>query len=271
MSLIQSIILGIVQGLTEFLPISSSAHLTLVPIFLKWQDPGLAYDVALHLGTLTAILIAFWKDWLDVIRQALHKLGIKHNHNEHATVDFRWIILGSFPAAIAGLLLEKQAENTFRSPLIIAITLATFGIVLGLADRSGKKTRPLLGIKLKEAMIIGCAQAMAIIPGVSRSGITITAALLLGFTRPAALRFSFLLSAPIIAGAGMVKIKHILALISNGGTEAQAVFVGFLASLFSGLIAIFFLNKLITTKSFSPFVYYRVALALFITIVIIFR
>ena len=261
----QAIVLGIVQGLAEFLPISSSAHLVLAPYFFQWRDPGLAFDVALHMGTLVAILVFFWKDWLDILNQVFARK--KSNHS----VDWRWILAGTIPGAVIGKLFEQQAEESFRNPLLIAFTLVVFGILLGFADRKGKKKRDVTATGLKDALLVGCAQALAIVPGVSRAGITITMALFLGFTRSAAARFSFLLSAPIIAGAGILKSKHIFAQIAQGGDQAAMVYAGFLASLIAGLAALSLLTRLLKSRTFDVFVAYRVVLAFVIVAIVVSR
>lgn len=262
--LLQSIVLGVIQGISEFLPISSSAHLVLAPYFFSWDDPGLAYDVALHMGTLVAVLLFFWKDWLGILKSTFGQ-----KHADHGQFGLKMLIVGTVPAAVAGLLFEKQAEETFRSPLLIAGTLAVFGLLLWYADARGKRSRQFDSFTTKDALTIGAAQAFAIIPGVSRSGSTITAALALGLTRPAAARFSFLLSAPIIAGAGILKSKHIIAALAAGGPGAQAVVVGFLASLLSGLAAIALLSYMVKARSFAGFAIYRILLALVIVVVIV--
>lgn len=263
MNQIQAIVLGIVQGFTEFLPISSSAHLVLVPHFFYWQDPGLAYDVALHMGTLAAILVFFHRDWLQISKDTLGLLSQKRPSSE---VQIQHLIVGCVPAAVAGVLLGEHAETTFRNPLLIAFTLASFGLLLWHFDRNGRKRDGLQALTLKHAAIIGCAQAFAIIPGVSRSGVTITAALALGLTRPASARFSFLLSAPIIAGAGMVKSKHILEAYRSAPEIGSAMLIGFVASMVSGLAAIGLLQAIIKNRTFAPFVVYRLALALAIAL-----
>lgn len=255
----QSIILGIIQGLTEFLPVSSSGHLVLAPYFFSWTDPGLAYDVSLHMGTLVAVLIFFWRDWVGLAKSAFSRTpAIK------GELDFSMLIIGCIPAAVSGLLLNDYAEHTFRHPIIVAVTLALFGGFLWYWDRRGTKERGFEALTLRDSLIIGCAQALAIVPGVSRSGVTITAALALGLTRPAATRFSFLLSAPIIAGAGVLKSKYILEALAMGGEQAAAIVTGFMASLVSGLFAIWLLSYMIKGRTFAGFAIYRLILSLVI-------
>ena len=263
-----AIVLGIIQGLTEFLPVSSSAHLILAPYFLHWDDPGLAFDVALHMGTLAAILAFYWRDWSDLLKQIPKTLELFlkrdwHTLNRgvgHDEASLWQLVMATIPGGIIGYLLEKHAEETFRNPMLIGITLAVFGTLLGIADRKGGKARSVGGMTLKDALIIGTAQALAVIPGVSRSGITITAGLLMGLSRPAATRFSFLLAAPIIAGAGLLKSRYILHTILGGGPEAIAVGLGFAASLVFGLLAVGILSLIAKSRTFAGFVVYRVVL-----------
>ena len=198
-SVYQAIVLGIVQGLTEFLPVSSSAHLILVPWLLKWQeDPGLAFDVVLHLGTLLALLVFYWREWLEMVMSLVNGDRVQRRL-------LLLLIVASVPGAIIGLLLEKQAETIFRSPVLIAVTLATMGVLLWAADGIGSKKRKIGDITFLDALFIGLSQALAIIPGVSRSGATITTARFLGIERADAANFSFLMATPIIAGAGLTK------------------------------------------------------------------
>ena len=200
-STFQAIVLGIVQGLTEFLPVSSSAHLILVPWLFKWpEDPGLAFDVVLHLGTLLALLIFYWREWLAMV------MSLVNGDRVQRRLLFL-LIVASVPGAIIGVLLEKEAETIFRSPVLIAGTLATLGILLWAGDAIGSKKRKIGEITLFDAILIGLSQAFAIIPGVSRSGATITTARFLGIDRADAANFSFLMATPIIAGAGLIEAR----------------------------------------------------------------
>ncbi|MEW6056979.1 MAG: undecaprenyl-diphosphate phosphatase [Bdellovibrionota bacterium] len=262
---IHSLVLGILQGLTEFLPVSSSAHLVLAPFLFEWKDPGLAFDVALHMGTLGALLGYYWKDWLDLAKQPFQK---KKNKNG---IQWKHLIVGTIPAVIFGFTLQKHAEETFRNPLLIAFTLTAFGLLLFYFDRKGSQSRNLSGLSVRDALVIGAAQALAIIPGVSRSGVTITAALALGMSRSAATRFSFLLSAPVVGGAGLLKGKYIVQALTAGGNEAATILLGLSASFISGAFAIGLLSYIAKTKTFNVFVVYRVLLALVIVIVVISR
>jgi len=247
MSVLQSAVLGIVQGLTEFLPVSSSAHLVVIPKLAGWPDQGLAYDVALHWGTLFAVVLYFWKDLLAVAKDGLTRAE---------TVErrlFDGLIIATIPGVIAGLAFGDLIETYFRSADRVGISLAAFGILLGMADRFGKKERGVDTISLKDCALIGLSQALAIIPGVSRSGITMTAALFLGFKRVDAARFSFLMSVPIIGGAGVLKFKDLLA----GGVDG-AFFIGVALSALSGLLAIGGLLRYLQKASFTAFAVYRI-------------
>src|SRR5436305_2491944 len=186
MPIYQAVIFGIVQGLAEFLPISSSAHLTLLPWALGWEDPGLAFDVALHWGTLAAVLAVFWRDWIRLISAGLFQKGADNDKRL-----FWGLVISAIPGAIAGKLLDHWAEENLRAPLLIACTLAIMGVLLWVADRVGRKDRGLDQMTIGRALSIGVAQAFALIPGVSRSGSTITLGLFEGFTREEIARFSF--------------------------------------------------------------------------------
>lgn len=263
MNIIHAIVLGLVQGLGEFLPISSSAHLVLVPWLFKWPDPGLAFDVALHWGTLAAVVTYFWKDlWL--LAQGFWRSLFKASRDLRGDGQQRmaWLlVIASVPGALAGKLLEEQAEHAFRSPLLIAATLGGFGLILLAADYFGRKRKQLEEINWWQALLIGCSQALAIIPGVSRSGSTIAAGLALGFQRADAARFSFLLSVPIIFGAGLVNLPDLAA-----GGDPAALAAGFLTSALSGFLAIRYLFRYLARHDFRIFVWYRLALAVVILI-----
>ena len=268
MNLWHAAVLGIVQGLGEFLPISSSAHLIVVPWLFRWPDPGLGFDVALHLGTLAAVLVYFRRDVGLLITGFWRSLF-------PATRDFRndvnqrlaWLLaLASVPGAVVGKLLESKAEDAFRNPLIIAATLGGFGIVLWIADHYGRRQKELKGIQWPDALAIGVSQALAIIPGVSRSGATMAAGLGLGYRREDAARFSFLMSIPIILGAGLAKIRH----LSDGVTHAE-VAVGFLAAALFGFLSIKYLLRFLVRHDFRPFVVYRLAVSVVIVVVCLLR
>jgi undecaprenyl-diphosphatase len=248
----QALILGAIQGLTEFLPVSSSAHLVLFPWLFGWPDPGLAFDVALHLGTLLALLIYYWREW------AAMALSIVRPDPDSRRLLIL-LIVASIPGAVIGLLLEKQAETIFRSPVLIACTLALMGIVLWIADVVGRQKKKLDSLYLGDAILIGLSQALAIIPGVSRSGSTITTGRLLGIERQDAANFSFLMATPIIAGAGLHEAPKII----HAGIHGPVI-LGFVSSAIFGIIAIAALVKFVRTRTYQPFAWYRIALAIFV-------
>jgi undecaprenyl-diphosphatase len=251
-SAFQAFILGMVQGLTEFLPVSSSAHLVLVPWLLRWNDPGLAFDVALHLGTLLALLIYYWREWADMMLSIVRP-------DPASRRLLMLLMVASIPGAIIGLLLEKQAETVFRSPALIACTLALMGLVLWIADVRARQSKKMSGLSFGDAILIGLSQALAIIPGVSRSGSTITAARILGVEREDAANFSFLMATPIIAGAGLHEAPKIL----HAGINSAMV-LGFVSSAIFGVIAIAALVKFVRTRTYQPFAWYRIALAILV-------
>ncbi|HIJ78443.1 MAG: undecaprenyl-diphosphatase UppP [Desulfobulbaceae bacterium] len=259
MNFFEAIIFGLIQGATEFLPISSSGHLVLAHALFGTDDVGLAYDVALHLGTLLAILIYFFTDFWQIAKALI---GGHQDPAENTRLRLlaAAICVGTIPGVIAGLLLGDMAEEYFRNPLMVALSLTGFGLLLLVADKTGKRSRDLKELTMVDAIIIGLSQALAIIPGVSRSGITITSGLFANLNRQAAVRFSFLLSAPIIAGAGVYKIPEI---ISQGVLTDQAGYylAGFLSSAVSGYLFIAFLMRFIKARSFAIFSYYRFGLA----------
>jgi len=249
----QAIVLGAVQGLTEFLPISSSGHLILVPRLFGWPDQGLAFDAAIHLGTLAALVAYFRAELLAFVSGALSR--------RLAAL----LLLGTVPAALAGLLLEGAVESRLRSPVVVAAATAFWGVVMGLADRGARPPspgdrEPLERVRIVEAVVIGCAQAVALVPGTSRSGITITAGLLAGLDRATAARFSFLLGIPITALAGLAKAADV-ARVGAGSAEAGPLAAAVLAAFVSGWVAVWFLVGFLRRRSLMPFVLYRLALA----------
>jgi undecaprenyl-diphosphatase len=262
LTIFHAVILGLAQGLGEFLPISSSAHLVLIPWLFRWTDPGLTFDVALHIGTLVAVVIYFWKDWLQLIMK-----GFTDVRSVKGRL-FWYLVAASVPGAIGGLLLEKKAETIFRSPVVIAMMLILMGILLYWADRRSAKNVEISNITFGTSILIGMSQALAIIPGVSRSGITVTTGLLMGVTREGAARFSFLLSTPIIFGAAMVKLPHV---ISNSSVTTINFTIGMLVSCITGIVSIGFLLRYVQTKNFLPFVWYRFILGVLVIMITIVR
>lgn len=254
MTIFDAVLLGFLQALGEFLPISSSAHLVLLPFFRGQVYQGIAFDVMLHLATLLAVLLYFAKDWCTLIKDGL----TRPKTNEGKIL---WMLaLATIPAAVAGVLFHHQVETAFRNPVSIAICLMVFALILGWVDRKAI-LKDHTQINLKNLLIIGCAQALALMPGVSRSGITITAALFLGFSRPQSARISFLLSAPIIAGAALLEITH----FSLADINAPLI-CGFISAFIGALLVIGGLMKYIKTHSFAVFVWYRILLGITILI-----
>jgi len=256
----EAVVLGIVQGLGEFLPISSSGHLVLAPWLFGWQDPGLAFNVALHLGTLAAVVAYFWRDWLNLAQN-----GLKGKKNREGRL-FWYLAAATVPGILAGLALEEYAETIFRAPLLVGAMLIGMGAVLYAADHWGARARGIWQVGWRDALFIGISQALAIIPGVSRSGATISAGRMLGLDREAATRFSFLLSTPIILGAGVYSMRNI------GISDLTFAFwVGVLTSAVTGFAAIAFLLRFVVTRNFNIFVWYRAALGTAVIIMSLLR
>jgi undecaprenyl-diphosphatase len=256
----RAIVLGILQGLGEFLPISSSGHLIVVPWLMGWPDSGLAFDVALHLGTLLAVALAFWRDWVRLLGAGIRGLAGGRLLGDPDARLLLYLALASIPGALAGLLLESRAETAFRSPGLVALMMALMGLVLGAADRRAGRSGGGEVVSLRDALLIGLAQALAIVPGTSRSGATISMALFLGHRREAAARFSFLLALPITFGAALVKVPDLL----HGGVDLGPVVAGTLAAALSGLLAIRVLLAYVRTRTYGPFVAYRFAFAILV-------
>lgn len=264
MPLYQVVVLALVQAVTEFLPISSTAHLILVPWLLGWDDHGLLFDVALHLGTVAAVLAYFSKTWVRLLFLIVGRKVFEPppGHPDEDLYQnprlFAYLAAATFPAGIAGLLLEDYVETTLRSPLVIGVMLILIGFMIWRAERIGRMERDLSSVSLGEALLIGCAQAVALIPGTSRSGITIATGLFLGMRRAAAARFSFLLASPIILGASA---KAGYNAWSQGGIAGEAqmpFFLGALISAIAGYLVIAFFLRYLQTATMKIFVYYRV-------------
>jgi len=256
METLQIIVLAIVQGLTEFLPISSSAHLILVPVILHWPDQGLVFDVAVHVGSLTAVMVYFRHEVL-LMTQAWFGSVLKRQHNRDSRLAW-WVIIGTIPAVIAGLLFKDVVENEMRSPLIIAWATIVFGLLLGWADRIKQRHRDEYSMTLKDVLIVGLFQALALIPGTSRSGITMTAGLMLGLNRNAAARFSFLLSIPVIIASGLFKTRDLIE--ASIPVEWSLLLLAVGLSAFSAWACIHFFLQMINRIGMMPFVYYRLIL-----------
>lgn len=257
---------GLIQGVTEYLPVSSSAHLILLPKFLGKEDPGLAFDVFLHLGTLFATLIYFWRDWFELVRPD----RIRANLTKFSGVSIPLLVIATVPAVLAGLLLQSWADTIFRGEGVIVCTLTLGAILLYFADRFASTSRPLESATMKDAFLCGLFQCLALVPGMSRSGSTMAGARLIGFDREAAARFSFLMSAPITAGAIIFELKkHGETLFLGGEIPMTSFLIAFLSTFFFGMVSIGFLLKFLRRVGFLGFALYRLALSL--TVYFVFR
>jgi undecaprenyl-diphosphatase len=247
----QAAVLGTLQGLAEFLPISSSAHLSLVPWAFNWPEPGLSFDVALHVGTLVAVVAFFWAEWVGLTKAFFSVVG-KRKAETVSEKRVVFLVIATIPGAIFGLLLEKQAETIFRAPALTATALIIMGALLWWVDRTAPAQRPLAEMTWKQALLVGCAQVFALIPGVSRSGSTITAGRSLGFDRQSAAVFSFLMSMPIIAAAAVLHVPRLL----KTGIDAPVI-VGVTTAAISSALAIAVLLRFIQKNGFGVFAIYR--------------
>ena len=262
---LQIIVLAVVQGLTEFLPVSSSGHLVLVPYLVNWTDQGLAFDVAVHAGSLVAVCIFFREDILGLLRGARQVLG---GETKLPQANMALAIgLGTIPAAIAGLLFASWIEANLRDPSVIVVTLSGYGVLMALADRFGKSERVIAGVSIRDAVIIGCAQALALVPGTSRSGVTITAARVLGFGRQDAARFSFLLSAPVIMLATLYKGFELVT--GDAAVPWGQLGLGAAVSAIVAYLSIEFFMRFVSRIGLAPFAIYRLALAAVIFYVLV--
>ena len=267
--MIQAVVLALVQALTEFLPVSSTAHLILFPWLLHWPDPGEAFDVALHAGTLLAVILYFFKDWLTLLACGLGGTYPRSAPPAEAAQHrrmFWYMIVGTIPGAIFGKLFDKQIEEHLRRPAIIGVSLILVALLMWWADAKATQNRKLEESNLGDGVIIGTAQAIALWPGISRSGITITAGLFRNFTRQAATRFSFMLSAPIIAGAVAVKLPGLIKLHKAGSLDLpiSTLVVSVLVSGIAGYFVIAFFLRYLQTHTLKPFVIYRIVLGIII-------
>ncbi len=265
--ILRAIVLGIVQGLTEFLPVSSSGHLIAVRELFDWQfADDLTFDVSLHLGTTVAVLVFFWREWAQMLRSALLRLSGGRSLESGGVYDDRMLLFvagGSVPVAITGLALNSWIEDEVRSPIVVGAMLISFGLTLAFAERAGRRQRALSDLGLRDALLIGSAQAISLVPGVSRSGITIAAGLLLGFTREEAARFSFVLSTPAILGAGMLTLGEAIRDDKLSG-NVDVIVAGAVFAAIVGWLSISVLLRLVQSRSFLPFVAYRLAAGAFL-------
>jgi undecaprenyl-diphosphatase len=269
MSLIHAIIMALVQAFTEFLPVSSTAHLILFPWLFHWQDPGLAFDVALHAGTLLALILYFFKDWWTLV-----VCGFGGKYPASAPAEevaqhrrmFWYMVVGTIPAAIAGVLFHHQIEETLRQPKIVGVSLVVVALLMWWADSRKNLSRKLEGSNLTDAATIGTAQAVALWPGVSRSGITITAGLFRGLTREAATRFSFLLSMPAILGAVVMELPKLIKMHKAGGLDLpmSTLAISILVSGVAGYFVIAFFLRYLQTRTLKVFVVYRLVFGIIV-------
>ncbi len=272
--ILQAIVIGVVQGLTEFLPISSSAHLIVVPRMLGWNDPFLnssAFDVMLHMGTLVALLVYFWRDLVRLVRAGIRSI-VERRIGDDPDRRLAWLLLiSAIPGALLGAIGESFFDTFFRERLFLIAVLALIGAgILWLAERQGSQTRQLGDLRLGDAAVVGAAQALALFPGISRSGITIGAGLFVGLTRDAAARFSFLMGTPIIAGAGIWKLRTLIG-PSDVPVEGVPLAAGMLAAAVAGLLAISILLALVRNRGYSVFVVYRLLFAAAIVVFVLAR
>ncbi|MBD8606313.1 undecaprenyl-diphosphate phosphatase [Aeromicrobium sp. CFBP 8757] len=265
MDFFRAVVLGVLQGLTEFLPISSSAHLAIFPKFFGWDDPGAAYTAVIQIGTELAVLLYFWRD-IWTIGSGWVRGVFSREARQAPEWRMGWfVIIGSVPIVVLGLLLQDAIDREFRNLWVIGTTLIVLGIVLGIAERVGRKTSPIDDLTMKHAILLGVAQAGALVPGVSRSGATISMGLLLGYERAAATRYAFLLAIPAVVGAGIFKLKDI------GGDNTYGTgptIVGTVVSFVVGLAVIHWLLKYVSTHSYTPFVVYRVGLGALVLVLV---
>jgi undecaprenyl-diphosphatase len=274
MDYLAAAVLGLIQGLTEFLPISSSAHLILVPWIFGWEPQSMTFDVSLHLGTAVAVLAYFWREWIELGRETVRGL-LQGKPFGNAQRRFAWFLfVGTIPAVVVGLRFERFVEQNLRSPLVPATTLVVFAVYLFVAERRGSQSRGFDQFGLIDSVWIGIGQALALIPGISRSGVTIGTGLFRGLDRASSTRFSFLLSMPVIVGAALLEGIHLLqairdpaALVGHPGisgpvsVKLDVLAVGVLSAGLTGFLCIRYFLRYVQTRSFTPFVLYRIFLA----------
>ena len=270
MPLFQAILLALVQGITEFLPVSSTAHLALAPWLLGWKDPGLTFDIALHVGTLAAVLAFFFRDWLQVVAQGFGLSWGADPQLKQNPILLWYLAAASIPIGVLGFIFKEQAEE-WRNPFLIGGMLIAIGLLMWLAERAGSGKKNIAGITLPDSLAIGVAQALAIVPGTSRSGVTIAVALFRNIDRPAAARFSFLLSTPAIAGAAASALHH---LMKQGGIppDMRTPFaLGILVSAVTGCVVIAFFLKYLQRHTLRFFIFYRLIFGIIVIALAFFR
>jgi undecaprenyl-diphosphatase len=273
MSILEVIVLGIVQGLTEFLPVSSTAHLVVLPKLFGWPDPGLAYDIALHVGTLAAVLIYFYRDWIQILANGFGFGSSGGDPELRGNPKLLWYLaLGTLPAGIAGLALQKAADTTLRTLPIIGASAILIGLFLWWADHSSRGRKTIGHVTLADSLVVGFLQILAIIPGVSRSGITISGGLFRSLDRPSSARFSFLLSTPIILGAAAKDAWDLLKHKEAIPPDMQIAFIlGIIVSGITGCLTIAFFLKYLRSRSLTVFVAYRIVFGIMVIALATFR
>lgn len=269
---IQALVMGLVQGLTEFLPVSSSGHLILVPWLFGWNDPfidSVAFTVVLHMGTLLALLAYFWRDWLTLVPAGLAAIRDRSFKGD-GDRRMAWLIaVATIPAILVGPLFDSTVESLVRKPAEVAVMLCVGAAILWLADRWGSKLLEMGSLTFRGAFGIGVAQALALVPGISRSGISISAGLFLGLKREAAARFSFLMATPAVAGAGVWEARKLLTHEAGPNPDTHLIAIGFVAAAVSGVLAVRFMLEFLKRQPVTAFVVYRVAAAAFVFIVLL--
>lgn len=269
---IQALVMGVVQGLTEFLPISSSGHLILVPWLFGWKDPfidSIAFSVMLHMGTLLALLIYFWRDWVVLVPAGLATIRDRSFRGD-ANRKMAWLIaVATIPAVIAGPLFESTFESLVREPAPVALMLCVGAAILWLADRWGPKLREMGSLTFVNSFGIGVAQVLALVPGISRSGVSISAGLFLGLKREAAARFSFLMATPVVGGAGIWEGRKLITHEAGVNPDAHLIVIGFVAAAISGMLAIRFMLEYLKRRPVTLFVVYRVVAAALVFVVLL--
>ena len=269
---IQALIMGLVQGLTEFLPVSSSGHLVLVPWLFGWTDPfinSVAFTVILHMGTLVALLAFFWRDWVTLIPAGLAAIRDRSLKGDPDRKMAFLLVVATIPAVLVGPIFESKLEDLVREPARIALMLCVGAAILWLADRWGSRQRDETSLTFRESLGIGVAQVVALVPGISRSGVSISAGLFLGLNREAAARFSFLMATPVIGGAGIWEARKFLTNEAGPSPEMNVIVIGFVAALISGFLAVRFMLEFLKRQPLTGFVVYRVVAAILVFIVLL--
>ena len=269
---IQALIMGLVQGLTEFLPVSSSGHLVLVPWLFGWTDPfinSVAFTVILHMGTLVALLAFFWRDWVTLIPAGLAAIRDRSLKGDPDRKMAFLLVVATIPAVLVGPIFESKLEDLVREPARIALMLCVGAAILWLADRWGSRQRDETSLTFRESLGIGVAQVVALVPGISRSGVSISAGLFLGLNREAAARFSFLMATPVIGGAGIWEARKFLTNEAGPSPEMNVIVIGFVAALIAGFLAVRFMLEFLKRQPLTGFVVYRVVAAIVVFVVLL--